>query len=562
MKNLIFFSLILLSFGVFAQGETLDSIFAKSPDLTDKQAKEAENFNHVGKKQSVLDEACKKDPRLSGCDVNKASSDGVLIKGALGGAVEQHIGKLYAVLFGGLDLLSGKGGPTVKVKEAGKGNEKNLPGADELNKKNQKVVDANKSGDKKTKDEGITAKSDYCAYAALGYEAAATILQTVLQKKGTTDAALAEDTQMQALIALKETHKARRTTSTIQASVYGATALCYITRATGALDKNKVVLDWKYWAKMSAASGLATLYTMKAHKHNRAMQAVQNVIDAMPKAGACNPWTDTACFCAEASSKTLFATQYEEVCVLNKGNINTPKIALGCVATNANQEPTYDKECNCKKTNSCVKANVTGYNPKFSFGSNLMAQSNQGFDMISSGNFDQGQFDQYAMQSGVMAAKVKDVFTTKVPAVNLTDEQKKEAGELKDIVPPALAALAAATPSYDPPGSISNDGTSSALASLPADIQKKVDDVSKAVKYGSKGGGFDSTAAAPEEGFKMPNFGAQETQQSGAEVLSFAEQAVNNADVNKTPDKPIFDIISNRYRRSGWNKLQAEEEKK
>ncbi len=542
-----------LSLNAFSQ-DTLDSIFSSNPNLTDQQSKEAESFTHEGKKQAVYNDACKNNPKLSGCDANKAASEGVVIKGALGGNIEQHIGKLYALLFGGMGFLTGQGGPTVKVKTDGtaaKATEttvankdgKNTPGSDK-------------------KEEGVTAKSDYCAYAALGYEAAATVLQTVLQQKGATDATLAQDTQMQALIALKETHKARKTTSTIQAAVYSATAACYITRATGALDKGKVVLDWKYWAKMSAAAGLATLYVAKAKKHNQAMKAVQAVIDTIPKTGACNPWTDTACFCAEPTSKELYATQYQEVCVLNKGNAETPKIALGCVTTDSKQQATYDKECTCKKTNSCIKATVTGYNPKFSFGSNFMAQANQGFDMLSSGNFDQGQFDQYSMQSGVMATKVKDLFTAKTPTINLNDAQKKEAGELKDVLPASLAAVAAAANSYTPAGAISNDGTSSALANLPSDVQKKVDEVSKSVKYQTKGSGFDSVANTPEEGFQMPNLGGQETQQSGAEVLSFAEQAVNKADVNNAPDTPIFDIISNRYRRSGWTKLQPEEEKK
>ena len=41
----------------------------------------------------------------------------------------------------------------------------------------------------------------------------------------------------------------------------------------------------------------------------------------------------------------------------------------------------------------------------------------------------------------------------------------------------------------------------------------------------------------------------------GTEIVSFAEAAVSKADVSNTPETPIFDIISNRYRRSGWQKL-------
>jgi hypothetical protein len=43
--------------------------------------------------------------------------------------------------------------------------------------------------------------------------------------------------------------------------------------------------------------------------------------------------------------------------------------------------------------------------------------------------------------------------------------------------------------------------------------------------------------------------------------LTFAEKAINNADVTNSPDTPIFDIISNRYMRSGMSKLQVQEPK-
>ena len=41
---------------------------------------------------------------------------------------------------------------------------------------------------------------------------------------------------------------------------------------------------------------------------------------------------------------------------------------------------------------------------------------------------------------------------------------------------------------------------------------------------------------------------------SSVEIMNFAERAVSNADVSNTPDTPIFDIISNRYRHT-WKRL-------
>jgi hypothetical protein len=100
---------------------------------------------------------------------------------------------------------------------------------------------------------------------------------------------------------------------------------------------------------------------------------------------------------------------------------------------------------------------------------------------------------------------------------------------------------------------------STALDKLPKDLKEKVAETEKS-SDGKRGGGFSAVDDDEELGFSMP--GKEEESQAGTEILTFADKALEKADVTQTPETPLFDIISNRYIRSGINKLQVEEEKK
>lgn len=539
MKRSTLFSLTLLSFLLMNLGHTqsLDSAFSTSSTMTDEEAKAAKDFVHQGEKDAAIKKNCEKEG-LGNCNIDDVNKQGaVLGQGDFAQAIENNIGKFYGTIMGAM-AISGGGKVTVTDKKAAEG---------------KSVKEQKKIGEQKT---------DYCSYAAMGYEIISAAMQTGAQDKIANETAKIEDLQVRSLVALKKTHEARKKTATYQSAIYGATSACYITRATGVLDGGaKVALDWQYWAKMSAATALTTLYIAKAVKHKNAAKAVQAVIDGLPKTGDCNPWTDTKCFCSAASSKELYAQEYQEICVLNNGNAEIPKVAMGCGEL-VNGKMTYDKECKCKQTNTCFKANVKATNPKFQLAGNFMNQANKGFDLLSSGDFDQGQFDSYALQAGVNASRLKDkIAPIGQPKIPLDAKEKEIAQDLLESGIPATAAAAIAnSPMASPPGGFANDGTQAALDKLPDNLKSKIGST-EPIKYSKGGPGFGTTSADEEEGFVMPTFGQEKKAESGTEILSFAEQAVNQADVTHTPETPIFDIISNRYKRSGWTKLQPADTK-
>ena len=528
MKRLLSIFLLSLMLPTLVLGQSSDSLdasFSNPTNMTDEQMKNAKEFVHTGIKNREYNEACK--------DLNNCSAEDE------GMPLESIIGKMYALIFGG--LLGG--GPSLKVKPKPTGGTATGTTPPATGSEAAPANSVEKKDD---------TRADYCMYAAMAYETIGGMLQQSLQQKADKAAEASGDFQLQTLVSLKETHKARKKTATWQAALYGGIASCY-----GVMAFTGVQTDWKFWAKLSGAVALTGLYMKKANKHAKAAKKVQLVIDALPKAGDCNPWTGTACFCKELTSKATFPMEYEEVCVLNKGNFETPQVALGC-GTMVDNKLTYDKECKCKQNNTCFKATLTAVIPKLNIGTNFMNQANTGFDLLNSGNMDEGKLATYATGAAGMANKLKPKTPVTTPKVNLNAEQQKVADTLAPLIGPGNAALAAVSPAAGPTGGYSDPPISSAaLSKLKPEIKEKI---AEAIKGGYKGGaGFQATADSSPD-FNFQGFGAQPEQSAGGtEVISFAEQAVSKADVSNAPETPIFDIISNRYRRSAWEKLQTAE---
>jgi hypothetical protein len=517
-KLLAFFLLTSFMQGAFAQ--TLNDSFAERK-LNDKEAKESKEFVHEGVRQEVLKKECSQEA-LGDCDLSSVNRQGSLIKGSLGENLEQNIGRLYGIM----GMATGN---KVKVKESSQADKKDA-----------------------------TEEFDYCILTAQGYEIISGSLQEGLQSKIAKDLESESDLQMKSLVALKKTHEARAKTSSYQGAIYAATGSCYIARAVA--SQGKVVLNPGYWIKMSGAFALSGLYLAKVSKHKNAADTVQEVIEKLPGQGDCNPWTKTSCFCAQASSKTTYPALYEQVCVVQRGELNPARVSMACGVVK-DGKMTVDKDCKCKQTNSCFRARINPGQIKFKLGANFMNQANRGFELLGRGEFDQGQFDAYSLQSGVYAGKIKDKIAppSQLKSPSLTPEERATADSLKDILPPMARELVAKATPTTPNGGAMDSAISAATQNLPEKIKEQISK-NKVAKYQNRGGGFGGgNNSEPELSFEFPKTSDGDNS-AGVEVIELTERALdNNADIRTTTETPLFDIISNRYMRSGWSKLNPEE---
>jgi hypothetical protein len=524
MKNCLFFLIFLNLIPAFVGAQTVDapgsvdSQFSNPTNLSDAKMDKAKNFVHQGQKDRMYKEKC---AQTGAC---KEQDEGF--------PVEMLIGKAYAVMgmFLGKELTKKPEAATTKGTSQGTSN------------------------DAKPKSEG-EGQTDYCIIAAMAWEGVSTVLQQSEQKKIQSAPQTPGDEQLQSLVQLRQTHKAREKSAKMQGYAYGAVTGCYVAMlATGA-----AAMKPKLGIKMGGAALLTTLYLKKANKHKNAASKIDEVIASLEPAGKnCNPYTKTACFCTEPTSKDAYPSEYQEVCVLNKGNFETPKLALGCAALGTDKKISYDKECKCKQSNSCLKSNLKPFNPKFELGSNLMADANKTLNLMANGDIDQGYLDRASLRNVAMASKLKSKINDETKAPTLTAEQKKMAREFETFLPAgAAAAAAAASPSVRPGLMESAIGGVAAISKLPPTVKEKL---GEAIDGGYRTGGAETTYAKDDEMPIMPMIpGQEEPKAESTEVMEFAEKAISKADISNAPSTPIFEIISNRYRRSGWNKLEAQE---
>lgn len=546
MKKLIFILNIIFLPTLWA--EDLNSLFSESGNLTDEQVTQSKDFVHAGIKDKIIQEGCK--------DINNCQMED-------DNGIENIIGKVYATALPAvLGQIKTSGGDKAASSDKATGSEKTTgtkkaagaektagtdkaAGADKASGAD-KAAGTDNAANPEKKEDG----TDWCMITAMGYEMFSTLFQEKLQKSGSKSEQQIPDAQLRSLVNLRETHKARKKSATYQATAYGTVTACYVAMMT----LGNMSFDWKVGVKLGGAALLTTLYMKKAQKHDKLAGKVQKVIDALPKTGECNPWTQSACFCQEQTSRDLYPAEYQEVCVLNNGNFDTTKMAMGCAATDSTGKISYDEKCNCKATNSCLSARISAFTPNLSGATNAMNQMKAGYDLLDSGLYDEAKLNKYSTQAAAMGSSIARKATNPdSQPVNLTNDQKKLAQELAGVVAPELAAqIASAQPQF-PENSIANTGSSGSMLSA---VDKKEEGLkANAVKAGYKAKGSSNSYESSEEGFVMPTMaGAKNTVLSGSEVINFADRAVNNADVNNSPDKPIFDIISNRYRHA-WKRL-------
>lgn len=585
MSYLICLNLLLTP--MMASAEELNSAFddMNQNQFTDEELAAAKNFQHSAKENRILTEQCKG----TKCDKDKADLNASVLGGSVGVIVEQNIGKLYAAIFGaGGALISaitsaigstggGAGSSASSLAGLGGGDGKagGISSWTVVKDSNGKTVRGKagaqaqaslkaKEGNKKQMAKGkeVTGKAedgsdlkteqktDWCAKIAIASEVSAAINQHIKQKK--IASMTVTDPQRGAIDMARLTHEERRVTSLIQAGGFTGVAACYGMM----MFTNSVVVDRMMVVKMASASALASIFYIKASKHKKARDELKRIADLLPKAGDCNPYTDTACFCAEATSLMAYPAEFAKVCVASEYGANATASSQTCLVLNKEGKYIADTACKCKLNNSCFKANLSILNPKFSLASNLMNQGQDVLNATLTGNLDEGKLNSAMLKSAaynqrVLAAADKKIAPTKTAAAD-----KSLADELSKSLPPNVAAQIASGPTGQVPAMAA--ASPSRLATSP-EAEKAIEAVSKKASYASGGPGFGSNQA-PSDDYaapKIPSFGEEQSASSGTEVISFAEQAVENADISKAPETPIFDIISYRYRQSAWNKVDV-----
>tara|TARA_B100001971_G_scaffold129103_1_gene118998 strand:+ start:35295 stop:37073 length:1779 start_codon:yes stop_codon:yes gene_type:complete len=568
-----------------------DSIFDRQNQngdgsLTLEEERQAEGYVHEGLAQERLQEICSGQNKDSATSESNNYADicsnGDNAFGGGWGMVETMmpiVSKAYSAIGvaglmgnGGMDILPlqdnvKQGGQNVMVDPDGTeytANEQGqytrtartneAPGT-EVN--SDGTVTENPSNEAKPKKEN---KKDYCAIIPGLTDMAATTMQAMDNEQIQNGYQNAEDMaagsparQAQAFYAMSRSHEARKKSSNVQMYGWGATTGCYVTKlATGYASLNTGMV-----VKMGLSTAVTLFYMKKAKVHGEKAELLKALGDSFPKAGECNPHTETQCFCSQESSMAIDMANYQKYCIpmqfANRGA--DAANAVPCVDANGQADP----ECKCKKRRACIDAKLMNDSIRLGLNPSVMRNASQSLSPLSTG------LDSAGLGPGIeerlaMAKKALAKYNPKkLPNLRGNPKAQKFAEQLSNLgIPKAAAATIAAAripvsgstgavPSLASAGLNNTGGANNNAFKKPGDPQFK--------SGGSDGNKFKSGGSSNPFAFKK---GANRSGgvQIEQDVSALANKATMEADINKDSGRGIFDILSHRYKMRAWKEFE------
>jgi hypothetical protein len=561
-------SILLLSTIAQSSFASDGSAFDETVPITDKEKEQAEIYQNQGVITNKYNELCFDEDKNFKIECD-AANESPYAQGSNDQKLEAMmpmVTQAYTLITGmagGMKYVQKKNGGAVLHNEKGTIN-KNKKGV-YVDKKGTEVSASEiKDGDykKKTKD-----GQDYCSKIPMVTETAAQFFastnnaqteQNIQQTKGS------QVQQAAAFYAMAKVHKDRAKAAKIQMGGWGTTSACYATM----MATSTITANFGSIAKTAGAVLLTTFYVKKIKAHENRAKLLTEMGDEFPKVGDCNPFTEATCFCNEKTSSVTDPVNFQKFCVPK--DYHSPTVDSFICMT---QDMKPDPKCDCKTNGTCINAKFASIGAQIGLDPSVMNNPMEGIGPLSSGFGTSGL--QAITEKNLAFAKstLKKQGPTKIPNISLSDKQKKLAKDIAAIGIPKLAAVAFAgskgTGSL--PASLGTGAMSSGDTQSGSSLNKAMAAVKKAkFSSGSTHRGNSSkkrkSAVNPYSryGQKKVNRGAK-----GVEILSFAQKAQREAEISKDTSRPIFDIITYRYKATAWKEFKdtiltesATEEKK
>ena len=571
MKNVLF--IILLSI-TSAQA---DSIFDRQNQngdgsLTLEEERQAEGYVHEGLAQERLNDICKDGSETRENTYDDICSNSDRAFGGGWGMIETMmpiVSKAYSAIGvaglmggGGMDLFPLKGTATendLPVRVDGDGNEfsANADGVYE-------DADGNSISRQEADgmDEKKENKKDYCAIIPGLTDLAANTMQTMENQQIQNGMQNPQEMsggsparQAQAFYAMSRSHTARKKSSTVQAGGWGGTAACYAIKAsTGYANFSDPALI----VKLGLSTAVGLFYFKKAKVHGEKADLLKTLGDSFPKAGDCNPHTETQCFCSHESSLAIDAANYQKYCVPllfgNRGN--DAENAVPCIDANGQPDP----ECKCKKRRACIDTKLSQDAIRLGLDPSVLRSASQGINPLANGLAGAGLGAGIEEQLALARKALKRFPASKAPNLRGNKKAQGIAKSLTDLGIPAPAAALIASAKI--PASASSNVPALAAAGLRGDTLGNDKNAFKAAARDPrlKSGGSDNPSfkkGGTNNPFAMKKGRAQGGLEIQGDMSKLANRATMDADINKDTGAGLFEILSHRYKMRAWKEFEG-----
>lgn len=551
MRIWILFCLIITQFA-FAQSGNHETIHDNTDPLTDDEYNQSQGYIHGGLAESVyMDQCVKEDGTV---DSTCTNADSAFEEGSTMQKIEQMMPAVtmaYSAFSGALPVKyteKKNGGPVLTD-----GENDYIRSSDGF----YKDQDGNALDPMQRKEMGLKEKSkegqDYCGMIPqVGTPAITMFEQTQDQQtQQNLESAQPQARQRASFLALSQAHKDRAKSATIQMGMWGATAGCY-----GALlITNTMQANAGSVIKAGAATVLAVYFGLKRKAHLEKAQLLADMADEYPGAGDCNPFTETSCFCNEDTSYSFDPINYQNKCVPEGYAKNFGPDSMICVTSTGLADPA----CDCKLSGTCADSKFKSMAMKVGLNPSMMRDPMAGISPLTSG-FGTSQLDKVTENNLAMArkamAKVKPKDLSKIA---LGPKKQKLAKDFHKLgIPKAIASRMAASSGSSSAPALATSGLGSSSMGL------RGDGIKKAFKITAKDPKFKKGKSADKNRRRRRNsigrFGKKKSSggAKGVEIMDFAQRAQREAEISKDTSKPIFDIITYRYKASAWREFREE----
>ncbi|MCT4643137.1 MAG: hypothetical protein N4A33_12675 [Bacteriovoracaceae bacterium] len=548
MKAILLIYLLVSNFA-FSQNESaFDDIGAFDAD----EINTSENYIHNGKSERLADEACsdttqartkKNGETVSNNICNNQQNaflenDRILFGAVRGKSLESWmpmVSQIYSSVVGVLPMKYytnsgyGKGSSRSKIKEA-------------------KTKEAKKA----TKKKETKSELDYCGLVGKAAEMGSGLITQAQNKQNTENLKNTSvvSAQAQAFYANANTHEALKKRSRIQGYVWSGVSACYVAM----MAKSYMVPNAGAIMKASGSAFMGYFYLKKASYHKQRQEQFTAMADSMPKKGECNPVTDTTCFCAEETSQQSDPDNYQKYCMPQMIS-GRPGTASTCVTSTGLADP----NCNCKLDNSCITTAMKNFGLKLGMDPSVLKGILQNYKPLQDG-FASGNLADATNKNLAFAQKtLKKIKPQLKNSIKLNDKQKSMAKDFLGLgFPQSAAAILASLPPSQLPedfaGGMGDDDYDDEGVEI---INDNVKASYKTVK--KKRSRKKSYRPSFKRKMKTTNSG------TGIEIDDYLAKAQREAEITKDSSKPLFEIISYRYKKSAWkefkNNLESEDQK-
>ncbi len=564
--------LILFSLSIYTNAqtssETTQSDIA-SGNLTDQDRQLLNTYQHSGylqrdmknKTQEVCDQKGLGERECQGIITGSDATDGKKFLGLSPGIVGA-LSKAYTMIIGigglGSKLEVNKGGEwnvnklTDKVKgtdepsqeTAQEATQETAPEGEKVAQDNQTPEDPeapeNQEGEEKKEEQ-----EDYCRYIAMGTETIATFMQSKEEETIASMSSSDQTAQADALYKQKNAHLGRARSVNTQVIGWGASTACYSAMMLGPASATSVT----NWLKLGASTLLWRYYSWEKKTHKLAAATVQSVIDKLGKKGDCNPISDRACYCAQPETQ-----DDQRFCLpqLRQGGV-AGAYQISCLNDKLKLDPT----CACASNNTCfderMKAKLAQIHVPESLAANISPFFSAAKGVSKPGaneyEIDPNSNKLFATASGILN---KNASKIGLPNTTLSKAKTNEANALKDFLPNSVARTFASAKAPQ--------GTSSQASKFKAALSPSFAIPTKDNRVASKKmrlrGGQNLTPTNSKKSVSLAR--AKGSSTASQQVLKFAEKAKRSAQIYKDKSLNIFDVVSNRYRRTAKRRLETE----